>query len=438
MSRVPVFDIETNGYLDQVTTIHCIVCCDINDRVIQAYHDTSLYPRHGSIADGLKYLAESDCIVGHNILGYDIPAIEKLHTEVDIRDPFVIDTQKLAEILHPEVKKQSIENWISILNLPDPKIKINAWEELTQPILDRCIGDVKNNVALYDYLISRKKQEELGGNSFNSAIKLEQAVAEIHADQELHGVWYDVDLALATAQEFKEEMDRIQLMVQDLAPPVLSIPGFAKEKTVVLRRECLFEEFEDYLSGTDPFKKSKFDKTKPVNPFSSTGKLLASVKSYFGNRDPNVRGPFSKVTFEIEDIYTANAISYFGRDYIRNVKGSYNKIEINPINCSSDEQVKDYLLSIGWVPIEYNYSKTTKQRTSPKLTEESYASLPPGLGQDIATYRILQHRRGLITNDKDPENKGALSRVRSDHRVPAEAFTCGTPTARYRHSGAVN
>ena len=42
----------------------------------------------------------------------------------------------------------------------------------------------------------------------------------------------------------------------------------------------------------------------------------------------------------------------------------------------------------------------------------------------------------MLLNDKDP-SKGALATVRDDGRVPAEAMTCATPTARYRHMRTV-
>jgi len=437
MSGAVVFDIEANGFYDTVSQLLCIVTHDLETQELKAFHDTKLYPRHGSLSDGLAYLTSFECIIGHNILTYDVPVLVKLYPELAevLDDIGEIDTQKLCEILFPDVKKQGIEEWVKILGLPDPKIQVSDFSYLSQKLLNRCLGDVKNNVALYNYLIRQKRSEERGGNSFNAAIKLEHDVARLHSKQEIHGVYYDVALALKTVDQFTEKMNVLEAKVTDLAPPILTIPSLTKEKQKDLRKECLEPLFSGYLTGQTASKKSKFDKT--INPFLKSGKLTSQVREYFGDVEANVKGPFCKVSFELEDWYTKASIDYFGEDYIRNVKGPYNKIEINPINCSSDTQIKDFLLSLGWVPIEYNYSKTTNERTSPKLTEESFGSLPPGLGQDIAEFRILQHRRSLITNIKDPENKGALSHVREDHRVPAEAFTCGTPTARYRHSGAV-
>ena len=65
-----VFDIETNGLID-ATKIWCIVAKDIETNQIYTYNPDQ-------IESGLELLADADLLVGHNILGFDIPIIEKL------------------------------------------------------------------------------------------------------------------------------------------------------------------------------------------------------------------------------------------------------------------------------------------------------------------------------------------------------------------------
>lgn len=431
-----VFDIEANGFLSVATKLHCIVPCDVETGLVYAFHDADFYPKHGSLADGLKVLAEADVLIGHNITGYDLPLLNRLHPEYAIGSKIIIDTQRLAEILHPEIQKQSIENWIALLKLEDPKIQISDWSVLTEKILTRCVGDVKNNLALFKYLKHKKKTEENEGNSFNNALDLEQKVALLHAQQVMHGVYYDVQLAQETAKRFTDQMEELQDKVASEAPPILTIPSLSVEGQKVIQ-QCAkdLSNFDKHLSGTCPFKSRKWTQGAVVNPFTKQMAYTKATKDYFGDYYPKVRGEYCKVTFDLEECYTQAAISWFGEEYIWKVKGTYNKVQFAPLNLSSDNQVKDYLLDLGWVPIEYNYSKKTKERTSPKLTEESFVSLPPGLGQDIAEYRVLQHRRNLIITSGG--DGGALNLVRPDGRVEADAFTCGTPTARYRHKGAV-
>jgi DNA polymerase-1 len=78
-----VFDIESDGLLEDVTTVHCINVIDRFTGKSYAfnsgmYADGSFAPHDGSIEDGLKMLAEAECIAGQKIIEYDIPALKKL------------------------------------------------------------------------------------------------------------------------------------------------------------------------------------------------------------------------------------------------------------------------------------------------------------------------------------------------------------------------
>lgn len=115
------------------------------------------------------------------------------------------------------------------------------------------------------------------------------------------------------------------------------------------------------------------------------------------------------------------------------VRGPYCKIQIEPINLNSSDQVKSYLLSVGWVPTQYNINKETREKTSPKLTEDSFGSIQDDTGILLARRAVLVARRRLIQNLKDPDNKGLLSYVRSDGKIPAGSIPCATNTGRTKH-----
>ena len=121
-----------------------------------------------------------------------------------------------------------------------------------------------------------------------------------------------------------------------------------------------------------------------------------------------------------------------------NIRGPFTKIAFENINLDSSDQVKKYLLSVGWIPTEYNFSKTTGERTSPKLTEDSFSSIKDDTGKLVSERSVLVHRRRLLQNIEDPENKGLISLIREDGRITAGAIICATPTARASHIGIVN
>ena len=67
-----VFDIETDGLYDQVTQVFCIVIYDINREETFTYGPDC-------VDDALAHLATGDVLIGHNVIFYDVPVLEKLH-----------------------------------------------------------------------------------------------------------------------------------------------------------------------------------------------------------------------------------------------------------------------------------------------------------------------------------------------------------------------
>lgn len=116
------------------------------------------------------------------------------------------------------------------------------------------------------------------------------------------------------------------------------------------------------------------------------------------------------------------------------ITGPFSKISFEPYNLNSPTQLKEFLYTLGWKPDEWNYNKETKERTSPKITLSSLESIGINdFGKWLQRYYVLKHRRGILSNPTDPENKGLLSYVDERGRISAEGITCGTPTGRYRH-----
>lgn len=100
-------------------------------------------------------------------------------------------------------------------------------------------------------------------------------------------------------------------------------------------------------------------------------------------------------------------------------------------NLRSPAQVQEFLLSQGWRPVEWNYKKVDgkKVRTSPRLTEESFASIEGESGQMIARIRQLNSRLDFM--------RGLLRNVREDGRIPTP-YHGKAVTHRLRHAVVVN
>ena len=99
-----VFDIEANGLFFDADKIWCIVAIDEHDTIYSFEPD--------KIKEGIELLQKADKIIGHNIIGYDIPLIKKLYN-VDLdKDKEIIDTLVLSRLSNPVREGgHSLEKW---------------------------------------------------------------------------------------------------------------------------------------------------------------------------------------------------------------------------------------------------------------------------------------------------------------------------------------
>lgn len=94
-----IFDIETDGLYDDVTQIHCIGIYDLDADKSMAFNDEG---SDQPLTKGLQLLEDADHIIGHNIIGYDIPVIKKLYQWFEPEGK-VIDTLLLSRLYHTDI-----------------------------------------------------------------------------------------------------------------------------------------------------------------------------------------------------------------------------------------------------------------------------------------------------------------------------------------------
>jgi DNA polymerase III epsilon subunit-like protein len=102
MGKRLAFDIETNGFLETVDRLHCLVVRDLDTG------DLVHSVRPGdpeALARAVHDLRTADLVVGHNIVAFDLPVLKKLGV-LDAVQGRVRDTMLIARILFPDVKKQ--------------------------------------------------------------------------------------------------------------------------------------------------------------------------------------------------------------------------------------------------------------------------------------------------------------------------------------------
>ena len=103
-----VFDLETDGLLKDVTTIHCLAIHELETNQTLSYNDQG---NEEPIVRGVQRLADANCILGHNVIGYDIPVLHKFYPWF-VDPPLVIDTLLLSRLYHPQMMElDKKQNW---------------------------------------------------------------------------------------------------------------------------------------------------------------------------------------------------------------------------------------------------------------------------------------------------------------------------------------
>jgi DNA polymerase I len=97
-----VFDIETNG-LDP-DTIWCMSLLDVDTEEQFSYGPEVL-------GHGLSKLMNATKLIGHNILGFDIPVIKNI-TGINLFNKTIVDTLVLSRLFNPVREgNHGLERW---------------------------------------------------------------------------------------------------------------------------------------------------------------------------------------------------------------------------------------------------------------------------------------------------------------------------------------
>ncbi len=201
-----LFDIEANGL--EPTVIFCIVAMDVDTKEIYSFDNTQ-------IKEGCDFLLKSTKLIGHNILGYDIPAIESV-TGINLSSIKAVDTLVLSRLFHPTREGgHGLESWGYRLGFKKGNYGSSegAWDKYTPEMLEYCINDVKLNKKVYNKL----KVESRGFTS--KSVQLEHATALIIDAQRRNGFLLNLEKSMLLVAELQEKLELVQAEVHETFKP---------------------------------------------------------------------------------------------------------------------------------------------------------------------------------------------------------------------------
>ena len=217
-----VFDIEANGFLDTVTKIHCLWIEDVETGLRYDFG-----PDH--IEAGLDLLWEADKIIGHNILKYDVPVINKLYANalpltletLDRFEDTLVDARLIwADIKHADKANpkivgkvrgsHSLKTWG--IRLGEHKGDFEGpWDVWTPTMHTYCGQDVSVNVKLLRTIRAK--------NYSPAAFRLEHEFALILSMMERNGFGFDEQAAIDLYVQLVARRGELAKELQAAFPP---------------------------------------------------------------------------------------------------------------------------------------------------------------------------------------------------------------------------
>ena len=344
-------DIETNGFMPDVSKIWCMVAVDSDTGTVYSFSDyDSELP---SMEEGLEFIGTADVIFGHNFIGYDLVVLKHLLGWSPKPNQQVIDTWILSQMnQYKRDHKHGLEGWGSKLDFP--KLEFNDFSQYTKEMLTYCIRDVELNVKVYHELVKESMKIINKHPTYQQGIKTEMGFAAIEAEIRNKGWMFDMASAQSLLTDINNKLDAIELVLEPkIGMRCIKIDKADEYKTPAWRKDGCY--------------------------------TVATVKHFgytqeSGREDRPIDGPYCRVSFE---------------------QGKVGSIEV----------VKDWLYSIGWVPDEWNVERINGKfvNKSPKITESSLENL----GNDamlVSEYYTVRSRKGILEGwieevKRSPDNR---------------------------------
>ncbi len=226
-----IFDLETDGLLNTVTKVHCLVIKDTDDGKVYTYSFSNPYERD----EGLGHLQSGDLLVGHNVVRYDLPVLEKLF-KITFDKSKVFDTLVATRLIWSNIKdhdislmrndklpkkffgSHSLEAWGHRLGNYKGDFK-GPWDTFTQEMLDYCRQDVEVTATLYERCLSKDYAQ--------TALDLEHEVAWLMAKQERNGFRFDTEKAAILYTKLVQRRGELERELKDyFGSWVVQLPDF--------------------------------------------------------------------------------------------------------------------------------------------------------------------------------------------------------------------
>lgn len=353
-----------------------------------------------------------------------------------------------------------------------------------------CIFDVKSNTGVYYGLMDGSRNKDLGkpGPNLNnaemyerwrSALTLEHNIAEIITRQEHRGFWFDRELAHKCLDELDVLMEKARVEVDefgipprpatqkfmsDYTPPVTQ---FKQNGEIGAHLQRFIEKHGGVMTGERQVAMLGEVYDLPFTPgVPLVTEMASNINDTTHIKNWMVGLGWNPSEYKEKDITVDVKKNKLPRDKLEKAIDRYLDQTFDPlcnfradrIDHFSDMHMGVYKHStqteVRIALLERAEKRGLKVLTNPSFTVGMDKEMCPNLieltekfpfAKALVGYLTYKHRRNSILGggmdwddpDEEPE-KGYMSYIREDGRVPTPADTCGAATSRFKHRKIAN
>ena len=379
-----VFDIEANGLLDVIHTIYMVVFKKLGvDEYVVFTDDDEDYP---NLIEMPKWVEENvDCLIAHNGVRYDLPAMREVLGYEPPKRVSIVDTLIVSRMNDwPNKKmnrKHSLAAWGQHLGVAKGDFK-DFEGGYSKEMLEYCKQDCLVNEHVYRHVMHEASNWIAKYPMYKDALRMEHDMAHYISEQTTNGWLFDFKEAERLVKEITEKMYLIEQAVEPELGDIVRVidkepkkPQYKKNGEYTIASARVISDYLGYEVSPEDALKAK----PPIEP---------------------------------------------GTEIVRT--------STTPAGMGQQESVKNYLEKLGIVWTEFNWKKEGGEfiKTGPKLNNGDIMRIGHPHADMIADYYTLRSRRSIL--------QGWLEQKDGDGRLRGDVMDLGTATGRHSHKIIAN